>query len=436
MDYPEALRFLDSHINHEATAGLIHGLSLDAMRSLVGVLGDPQSAYPVIHLTGTNGKGSTARMISALLAEHNLSVGTYTSPHLQKVNERLVWNGEPIDDASFAALITEMARLGPLSGIEPSYFELLTAAAFMWFAEIAVDVAVVEVGLLGRYDATNVVDADVAVVTNIGQDHTDGVGDWRQRIAAEKAGIVKPDSRLVLGVTAPDLVPTFLAEGPRDAWRRGDEFDVTEDLPAIGGRLVSVRTPMGTSDDLFVPLHGSHQADNVACAVAAVEGFFDRPLDVDVARQALAGVTVPGRFEVMRRAPLVLLDGAHNPQGAMAAADTLATEFDVPGRRVLVLGFLSGRDPSEMLEAFDARRADFLIACTPDSPRALPAEELAAVARLMPVLTEVVADPGAAVERALAMSTDDDVVLVAGSLYLVGAARTVLTSLDDADFGD
>lgn len=431
MDYRESLRFLDGHINHEATAGAIHGLSLDAMRQLVAVFGDPQHAFPVIHLTGTNGKGSTARMITALLVEHGLSVGSYTSPHLEKVNERLAWNSEPISDDDLAAVITGVARLTPLSGVEPSYFELLTVAAFVWFAEIAVDVAVIEVGLLGRYDATNVADADVAVVTNIGQDHTDGLGDWRQRIAAEKAGIVKPESLLVLGETDPQLQATFLAEGPRAAWRRGDDFDVVEDLPAVGGRVVSVRTPHGTLDELFVPLHGRHQADNVALAVAAVEGFFDRPLDLEIARAALAGVTVPGRFEVMSRAPLVLLDGAHNPQGAMAAADTLATEFDVPGRRVLVLGLLRGRDPLAMLEAFDARRADVLIACTPPSPRALPAEELAAVARMMPVLTEVVADPATAVQRALSVSTDDDVILVAGSLYLVGAARTALGSRTD-----
>ncbi len=431
MDYRESLRFLDGHINHEATAGAIHGLSLDAMRQLVAVFGDPQHAFPVIHLTGTNGKGSTARMITALLVEHGLSVGSYTSPHLEKVNERLAWNGEPISDDDLAAVITGVARLTPLSGVEPSYFELLTVAAFVWFAEIAVDVAVIEVGLLGRYDATNVADADVAVVTNIGQDHTDGLGDWRQRIAAEKAGIVKPESLLVLGETDPQLQATFLAEGPRAAWRRGDDFDVVEDLPAVGGRVVSVRTPHGTLDELFVPLHGRHQADNVALAVAAVEGFFDRPLDLEIARTALAVVTVPGRFEVMSRAPLVLLDGAHNPQGAMAAADTLATEFDVPGRRVLVLGLLRGRDPLAMLEAFDARRADVLIACTPPSSRALPAEELAAVARMMPVLTEVVADPTTAVQRALSVSTDDDVILVAGSLYLVGAARTALGSRTD-----
>ena len=167
MNFNESLAYLESHINLEATAGLIHGLSLDHMQRLVGVLGDPQESFPVIHVTGTNGKGSTARMITALLVEHGLSVGTYSSPHLQRINERISWNAEAISDEQFAAVVTEIARVAPLSGITPSYFELLTAAALLWFAESAVDVAVVEVGLLGRYDATNVCEADVAVITNI-----------------------------------------------------------------------------------------------------------------------------------------------------------------------------------------------------------------------------------------------------------------------------
>ncbi|MCD9623224.1 bifunctional folylpolyglutamate synthase/dihydrofolate synthase [Rhabdothermincola salaria] len=424
MEYRDALRFLDRHINHEATAGRISGLSLDPMRALVEVLGDPQQAYPVIHLTGTNGKGSTGRMITALLAEHGLSVGSYSSPHLQRVNERLAWNGEPIADDDLARVVTELARLTPLSGTEPSYFELLTAAAYLWFAEIAVDVAVVEVGLLGRYDATNVADADVAVVTNVGQDHTDGQGDWMQRIASEKAGIITPESVLVLGETDPTLQATFLAEGPRLTWRRGEDFDIVEESSAVGGQMISVRTPLGSLDDLFLPLYGRHQGANAACAIAAVEAFFDRPLDAEVAREALATVTMPGRLEVVQRNPLVLLDGAHNPQGAMALAETVAEEFDVPGRRILVVGLLSGRDPRQMLDALDAQRADLLVACTPDSPRAVPAADLAAVAASVPVLTEIVPDPAEALDRALAVCTEDDVVLVAGSLYVAGAART------------
>jgi dihydrofolate synthase/folylpolyglutamate synthase len=431
VNHAEALRYLDGHINLEATAGAIHGLSLDHIRGVVGVLGDPQDAFKVVHVTGTNGKGSTARMITTLLVEHGLSVGTYASPHLQRVNERIAWNGEPISDDQLAALVTEVARLVPLSGVEPSYFELLTAAGLLFFAEHAVDVAVVEVGLLGRYDATNVVDADVAVVTNVGRDHTDGRGDWRTAIASEKAGIVKPDSFLVLGERSPELQAVFLAEGPRDAWLRGADFDVVADRTALGGHVVDLRTPHGELDDLYLPLHGGHQADNAAVAVAAVEAFFGRALDHDVAQAALAGVTMPGRFEVVGHGPLVVIDGAHNPDGATAAARTLAEEFDIAGRRVLVVGMLSGRDPVLMLEALDARRADLLVACTPDSPRAMPAAEVAAVSRALGVLTEEIDDVATAVQRALDVSTEEDVVLVTGSLYVAGAARSALEGRRD-----
>ena len=435
MNHAEALRYLAGHINLEATAGAIHGLSLEHIQGVVGVLGDPQDAFKVIHVTGTNGKGSTARMITALLVEHGLSVGTYASPHLEAVNERIAWNGEPISDDQLAELVTELARLVPLSGVEPSYFELLTAGALLFFAEHAVDVAVVEVGLLGRYDATNVVNADVAVVTNVGQDHTDAKGDWRQAIASEKAGIIKPDSFLVLGERDPQLQAVFLAEGPRDAWVRPTDFDVVSDRTALGGHVLDVRTPNGTVEDLYLPLHGSHQADNAACAVAAVEAFFDRALDHDIAQAAMAGVTTPGRFEVMAHGPLVLIDGAHNPDGARAAAQTLEEEFDVAGRRVLVVGMLGGRDPVQMLEALDVRRADLVIACTPDSPRAMPGAEVAAVSRALGVMTEQIDDVATALGRALAVSTEEDVILVAGSLYVAGAARSALRTLlaDGAD---
>jgi dihydrofolate synthase/folylpolyglutamate synthase len=431
VNLTEALRYLDGHINLEATAGAIHGLSLDHIKRLVGVLGDPQESFRVVHVTGTNGKGSTARMITALLVEHGLSVGTYASPHLQRVNERLSWNGEAISDEQLAEVVTELARVAPLSGVTPSYFELLTAAALLWFAESAVDVAVVEVGLLGRYDATNVCDADVAVITNIGRDHTDGEGEWRQSIATEKAGIIKPGSTLVTGVTDPELQAIFLAEGPEHAWLRGTDFDVVSDHAAMGGHVIDVRTPLGVVEDLHVPLYGTHQAENAACAVAAVEAFFDRALDADLANAAFAGVTMPGRFEVMRHSPLVIIDGAHNPEGARAAARTLHDEFDVAGRRVLVVGMLGGRDVVQMLESLDARNVDLVIACTPESPRAMPASDVATVARAMGVMAEQIDDVATAVQRAIDVSTEDDAILVAGSLYVAGAARTALESLRD-----
>ncbi len=429
MNFNESLAYLDSHINLEATAGLIHGLSLDHMQSLVGVLGDPQEAFPVIHVTGTNGKGSTARMITALLVEHGLSVGTYSSPHLQSINERISWNGEAISDEQFAAVVTEIARVAPLSGITPSYFELLTATALLWFAESAVDVAVVEVGLLGRYDATNVCEADVAVITNIGRDHTDGEGEWEQAIATEKAGIITATSTLVTGVTDSTLKAIFDAEGPERMYAADVDYEVISDLYAVGGHLIDLRTPFGTYEDLLVPLHGAHQSGNAATAIVAVESFFDRLLDETVVQEAFRSVTMPGRFEVVSHSPLLILDGAHNPDGARAAALTLRDEFDVAGRRVLVVGMLGGRNVVEMLESLDVRNADLVIACTPNSPRAVPAVDVAAVVRAMGVMVEQIDDVSTAVQRAIDVSTEDDVILVAGSLYVAGAARTAVEDI-------
>lgn len=429
MNLREALAYLDDHTNLEAKAGLIHGLSLDHMRALVGVLADPQESYCVIHVTGTNGKGSTSRMITELLRTSGLVVGTYTSPHLQRVNERIAIDGEPIGDDDLADVITAIARVEPLSGIVPSYFELLTAAALLWFAENAVDVAVVEVGLLGRFDATNVCDADVAVVTNVGRDHTDGTGEWRQAIASEKAGIIGSHTTLVSGVTAPDLRAILESEGPERALFVDRDYEVVDDRPAIGGRTIDVVTPWGRHEEVFVPLHGLHQSDNAACAITAVEAFFDRELDDDLVHEAMAAVVVPGRFEVVAHSPLVILDGAHNPDGARALATTLHAEFDLAGRLVMVLGMLEGRDVHEMLTAFDVARADLVIVTRPDSPRAIPAEDLAAVARAMGVMVEQIDDVATAVQRAVDVSTGDDAIVIAGSLYTVGTARSFLERL-------
>jgi dihydrofolate synthase/folylpolyglutamate synthase len=423
VELAEAVELLDRHLNREARAGKIEGLSLDTMRALMHVLGDPHRSYPVIHLTGTNGKGSVARMATALLAESGLTVGTYASPHVQRINERISRNGELIIDDDLAQAIADVVAVEQVAGVDASWFELMTAAAFSWFAQVAVDVAVVEVGLLGRFDATNVVDAEVAVVTNIGLDHTDGVGDWRRAVAGEKAGIIKPGSFLVLGETDERLTPVFRAEGPRATWIRDLDFAVESNLAAVGGRVVDLRTPNGVVEQVYVPLHGRHQADNAAIALAAVEAFFGRGLPDQVIADGFAQVTVPGRFEVVRHGPLVVVDGAHNPPGAEMAAATLAEDFDVSGRRILVVGLLAGRDVTGMLEALGAPDADLVVACTPPSPRAVPADEVAAAARALGVDAEAVADVGAAVEAALGVATPDDAVLIAGSLYVAGAAR-------------
>lgn len=424
---------MGQHVNLEsspAVAGQVEGLKLDAMRNLCEVLGDPQHAQPTVHITGTNGKGSVARMVTALLGAHDLTVGTFTSPDLESINERIARNGEPISDDQLAEVLSDLAALEPLLDHRPSRFELLVGAALRWFSDEAVQAAVVEVGLLGRWDATNVVDAEVAVLTNVGYDHTDGQGDWRRRIAEEKAGIVQPGSTFVLGETAPELADVFAATPAALTWVRGIDFACTRSEVAVGGRLLDLRTPGATYEDVFVPLHGPHQGHNAAIALAAVEAFFERPAAPEVVEEAFASVRTPGRFEVLGHEPLVVLDGAHNPDGARALAATLDEGFSVAGERRLVVGVLEGRDPRDLLGTLRAGEAAEVVCCSPDSPRALPAEALADMVRDLGGRARTAPSVGDALRLALDAASADDVVVVTGSLYTVGAARTAARSIE------
>ncbi|MDP9420526.1 MAG: Mur ligase family protein [Actinomycetota bacterium] len=424
--YEEALAYLDAHVDYEALAsGRFEEPDLERIRRLCALSGDLQHAQPALHVTGTNGKGSTARIATSLLAAHGLTVGTYTSPDLGRVNERLSRNGAPIDDEAFAATVAAVAELEQASGVRPSRFEILTLAALRWFADEAVDVAVVEVGMGGRWDATNVVDAGVAVVTNVGLDHTGVLGPTLLDIAGEKSGIVKPGATLVLGETDPELMPVFEAARPAATWRRDVEFGCSTNVVAVGGRVLDLRTPGATHEQVFLPLHGGHQGDNAAIALAAVEAFFGRPVDDDVVREALGGVAVPGRFEIVGRRPLVVLDGAHNPDGCRAAARTL-DDFSLAGASVLVVGMNRGRSAEEMLTALRADQARLVVACAVDWPRAMSAEEVGAAARHIGAEVEMVQSVPDALQRALAVASADDAVLVTGSLYVVGAARPLL----------
>lgn len=436
MNIDEALSYLDGHVNLEATPPRAAARRrVDRIAAVLEAMGEPQHAYPVIHVTGTNGKGSTVRMIGALLGESGLRVGTYTSPHLQRVNERMSHGTEAISDDDLAAVLSSVAELEPLAaqgGL--THFEVLTAAALRWFADEAVDVAVVEVGLGGRLDATNVVSAQVAVVTNVALDHVASIGPTTADIAREKAGIIEADSTVVLGETDPDLVEVFAAEPSRAVWRRGSDFGCTAGTTAVGGQVVDLYVPGARYEQVFLGVHGRFQGDNAAAAVAAVAAFFDRPLDAEVVVSALGAVQVPGRVEVVGRHPLVVLDGAHNPAGAMAATRAIDESFLVtpdsngsgaapgPGR-VLVVGMLRGRDPVEMLEALGASRAHVVVACPTPSPRSLPCAEVAAAARSLGCRAEEAASVAEAVDRALAVASPTDTVVVTGSLYVVGAAR-------------
>lgn len=426
MSFTEALRYLDAHINLEARAGNFEGLSLESIESLMSLSGDPHRAYRSIHVTGTNGKGSTATMIARLLQAQGLRVGRYSSPHLESITERIEIDGEPISREDFAAEVLALAAIAQLSENEPSYFELLTATAYRWFAAVAVDVAVVEVGVLGRYDATNVIDADVAVVTNIGRDHTDGIGDWRRQVAAEKVGIVSPSSTLVVGEPAPDLLDIFENEGAASLVLVDRDFEISDSRPAVGGRVIDLRTPRGLYDDVHVSVHGEHQAANAAVAVVAVEEFFDAALGDDVLSEALGELELPGRAEVVASEPLVLLDGAHNREAALALDATIATAFGGFEPRVFVLAALAPRNPTDFIADVGIGAGDLVVATPVNSPRSVEPEVIAEAARATGADGEVAADVGDALDRARVLAGEAGIVVITGSLYAVGEARNAI----------
>ncbi|MFO7591308.1 MAG: folylpolyglutamate synthase/dihydrofolate synthase family protein [Acidimicrobiia bacterium] len=436
---PDPWAWLEAHVNLESM-GVPAGESrrashptLDRMEALAALLGSPQLDVPAIHVTGTNGKTSVTRLTTALLVGNGIAVGSYTSPHLERVNERIVRDATPITDADLAALLMVVADVEPHLPAPPSYFEILTGAAFRHFADTAAEAAVLEVGLGGRWDATNVVDAVVAVITNISVDHVEYLGPTRDDIASEKAGIVKKGATLVLGETDPALRSHFDARDPATAWQRDRDFGLRANALAHGGRVVSIFTPEGEYPDVFLSLHGAHQADNAAISVAAAEAFLGRALGHDVVAEVLAQATSPGRLEVMGHQPLVLLDGAHNVAGAEALTAAIAEGFP-SGPRTLVVGLLREKDPAEMLAALGVPDVARLVCCRPPSARALAPEEVAtaaAAAGMDPDRVEVVEEVPAAVARALLVTGPDAQVVVTGSLYTVGAARGALTGSTD-----
>lgn len=435
VDRPaEAFAWLDAHVNLESLGAPPGGErratepSLARMEALAALLGSPQLEYGVVHCTGTNGKTSVARITSALLVAAGVATGTYTSPHLERVNERMTWDVEPIDDATLAARLAQIALIEPHLPEPPSYFEILTGAALTWFADVAVEAAVVEVGVGGTWDATNVVDGDVAVVTNVSIDHVDYLGPTRESIATEKAGIVEPGSVLVLGETDPALTPVFAAREPATLLLRGRDFGVRRNDAAHGGRLIDVFTPATEYREVFLSLHGAHQADNAAIAIAAAEAFGGAALEEHLVVEVLGRMRSPGRLEVVGHRPLVVLDGAHNVAGARALTYAMAEEFP-SADRTLVVGFLREKEPTEMLEALDARAATRLVCCAPPSARARDPRAVADAAHALGIdegRIEIVHDVADACEHAIEATQPDGQVLVTGSLYVVGAARAAL----------
>jgi dihydrofolate synthase / folylpolyglutamate synthase len=418
--------------------------SLDRIQALTELLGDPQASYPVIQLTGTNGKTSTSRMIDTLLRALDLRTGRFTSPHVERMSERISIDGEPLGDEEFVRAFNDVAPYLELVDREQehplSFFETVVAMGYAAFADAPVDVAVVEVGMGGTWDATNVVDAQVAVVLPVAVDHAKYLGETPVDIALEKAGIIKPGSFAVLAEQRPEVAELLLrraVEVGATVVREGMEFGVLSRVPAVGGQVISLQGLRARYDEVFLPLYGAHQAQNAAVALAAVEAFAgDQPLGEELVRAAFAEVTSPGRLEIVRRSPTIVLDAAHNPHGAEALGAALDDSFAF-SPLIGVIGVMADKDHEGLLAALEPHLAHVVITQNTTS-RATPAAELAEAATAIfgedrvsvaPRLAEALDQATALAEAGEAFGDPlgTGAVLVTGSVVTVGEARTMLT---------
>ena len=417
--------------------------SLDRIQALTELLGDPQRAYPVVHLTGTNGKTSTSRMIDTLIRARGLRTGRFTSPHVESMTERISVDGEPLSEERFVQAYADVAPFLELVDADSdhplSFFETVVGMAFAAFADAPVDVAVLEVGMGGSWDATNVADGSVAVITPIAVDHTQYLGVRPVDIAVEKAGIIKPGAQVVVAEQADDVM-AVIAERAREVgatvYRENVDFGVVNQAAAVGGKVMSVRGLRAEYEELFLPLYGAHQAQNAVLALVAAELLTgDDALSDEMVREAFAEVTSPGRLEVVRRGPTVLLDAAHNPHGAAASVEAIRSSFTFDPL-VGVVGMMADKDVEGFLSELEPVLSE--IVCTQSSSaRSLTAEQLAEVAidlfgehrvRVTPRLDDAIEEAVTLAETggSLGESIGSGGVLVTGSVVTVGEARHLL----------
>ncbi|MEY9850433.1 dihydrofolate synthase/folylpolyglutamate synthase [Leifsonia sp. EB41] len=411
---------------------------LDATRRAVELLGDPQRAYPIIHITGTNGKTSTSRIAESILRAYGLRTGLLTSPHLVRFNERIMIDGVPITDEALVSNWEDVrpyleivdAELAEQGKAPLTFFEALTALAFAAFADAPVDVAVIEVGMGGEWDSTNVGDGQVAVFTPISLDHTKQLGNTVREIARTKSGIIKPSADVVTSAQAPEAM-TELEEAARltesTLAAQPQAFDVVSTQVAVGGQLVTVRGRAATYEDVFLPLYGDHQAQNAAVAIAAVETFLGRgtqPLKTDLVEEGFATATSPGRLQLIGVEPTILVDAAHNPAGAATLADAMRRYFDFD-ELTFVVGSLGDKDARGVIRALTPVASQFFVT-EPASDRALPADDLGDIVReeAGDEATIVYSDGLDALEAAREWAGEEPrrAVVVTGSIVLVGAA--------------
>jgi len=413
--------------------------TLERISALVDMLGSPQLSYPTIHIGGTNGKTTTSRMVDSLLFEMGLRTGRFTSPHLESYLERICINGQPIDAKEMIFAFNDISPYLDLMDTKfdnpISFFEAITALAFAAFAEHPIDVGVIEVGMGGQWDATNVVDADVSVIMPIGLDHMEYLGNTIGEIAKTKAGIIKEQGFVVLAQQEPEAAVELLrraAEVGADVAREGLEYSIDSRAIAVGGQLISVTGLRGHYDEIFLPLHGKHQASNAAAALIAVEAFFgEQDLDIDAVRAGFANVSSPGRCEIIHRDPTIILDAAHNPHGARAIAETIQSEFtfdDVTG----IVSLMADKDALGILQALEPIMNQVIVT-TNSSERSMSVKDLEVLATQVfgtdrvftqPTLTE-------AIEKAIKdsvrpLSEESLAILITGSVVSVGEARTAV----------
>ena len=425
MDLAGALDYLDRH-PRRPDRGLGEATTL---ARLLHVMGDPQLSYPVIVVAGSAEAATVARFLGALIAESGLTAATLVDTHLEHVGQRLARNGETIDDLALAEALEAVADVEDLVGADAGWEDVVVAAAFGWFAQVAVDVAVLTLGPAGADDPAAVVAPTLTVITATDPAH-----------AVELARLVAPASLVVLGDGDEEVRAAFGAAEPAEIDQVGVDYELDENLAAVGGRLIDVRTRRGRYDQLFVPVHGASSGEAAALALAAAEAFFDRDLDPTLVAEGLATATVPGRFEVLGHGPLLVVDAAGDARGAERVSATLAEDFDVSGRRILVVGLADpradagagsserddGGDVADVLDQLGATDFDDVIVTTDPTPSGLDARALRAVAAELGVEALDVAEVADALDTALAGATPDDAIVVAGSAAVAGAARAHL----------
>ncbi|HEY1222439.1 MAG TPA: Mur ligase family protein [Acidimicrobiales bacterium] len=425
--YVEALTWLETHVDFERLAPNRQLVpTLQPILDTLALLADPQLDYPTVHITGTNGKGTTTTLTSALLSATGLRVGTFTSPDLHAINERIAVNADPVDDESLIALLSRLADVESVSGVALTRFELLTVAALLHFSDEGVDVAVIEVGMGGTWDSTNVINSKVAVLTNVDLDHTAVLGPTISAIANDKVGIFRRGAVAIVATTNTIVVEIARRQADElgaELWLLDDSFVLERNELALGGRAITVRTPFEHYEDVLVSLHGIHQGVNAATAIVAAEAFLGRALGDDVVQSTLRVARMPGRMELIARKPMIVVDGAHNPAGVRALCATLDGAFFVSGERRCVLGMLAGRDVDDMVAPLVELGFTEFHCCAPSSPRAVPASDVADAVRRHGGVAFEHPSGTAALAHARERSTDEDLIVVAGSLYLVAEVR-------------